>query len=84
MKKDGVSGGTGGYVTNIADIATAIMNKACTVEIVCDFRSQVDDGTLFCCYESSASKRLLWVRSNNGKLSAAANGCIGSAEAEMV
>ena len=32
MKKDGVSGGTGGYVTNIADIATAIMNKACTVE----------------------------------------------------
>ena len=80
MKKDGVSGGTGGYVTNIADIATAIINKACTIEIVCDFRSQVDDGTVFCCYESSASKRLLWVRSNNGKLSAAANGCIGSAE----
>lgn len=77
MKKDGVSGGTGGYVTNIADIATAIMNKACTVEIVCDFRSQVEDGTLFCCYESTASKRILWVRSNAGAV-AGADGCIGA------
>lgn len=77
MKKDGVSGGTGGYVTNIADIATAIMNKACTVEIVCDFRSQVEDGTLFSCYESTASKRILWVRSNAGA-AAGADGCIGA------
>ena len=80
MKKDGVSGGTGGYVTNIADIATAIMNKACTVEIVCDFRSQVEDGTLFCCYESIASKRILWVRSSKGGYTVDANGCIGAAE----
>ena len=80
MKKDGVSGGTGGYVTNIADIATAIMNKACTVEIVCDFRSQVEDGTLFCCYESTASKRILWVRSNKGSQNVNADGCIGAAE----
>ena len=80
MKKDGVSGGTGAYVTNIADIATAIMNKACTIEIVCDFRSQTEDGTVFCCYESSTSKRLLWVRSNNGSQNVNADGCIGSAE----
>ena len=77
MKKDGVSGGTGGYVTNIADIATALVNKNCTVEIVCDFRSQVEDGTIFCCYESTASKRLLWVRSNAGAV-AGADGCIGA------
>ncbi len=76
----GASGGTGGYVTNIADIATAIMNKACTVEIVCDFRSQVEDGTLFCCYESTASKRILWVRSNKGSQNVNADGCIGAAE----
>ena len=76
----GVSGGTGGYVTNIADIATAIMNKACTVEIVCDFRSQVENGTLFACYESTASKRILWARSNNGGATAAACGCFGSAD----
>lgn len=76
----GASGGTGGYVTNIADIATAIMNKACTVEIVCDFRSQVEDGTLFCCYESTVSKCILWVRSNKGDNSVYANGCIGSTD----
>ena len=77
MAKSGVSGGTGGYVTNIADIATALVNKNCTVEIVCDFRSQVEDGTIFCCYESTASKRLLWVRSNAGAV-AGADGCIGA------
>ena len=76
----GVSGGTGGYVTNVADIATAIMNKACTVEIVCDFRSQVEDGTLFSCYESVATRRILWVRSNKGGQNVDANGCIGAAE----
>ena len=35
----GVEGGTGGYLTDVADIATAIADKACTIEVVCDFRS---------------------------------------------
>ena len=39
MKKEGVEGGTGGYLTDVADIATAIADKACTIEVVCDFRS---------------------------------------------
>ena len=35
----GVEGGTGGYLTDVVDIATAIANKECTIEVVCDFRS---------------------------------------------
>ena len=35
----GVEGGTGGYLTDVVDIATAIANKECTIEAVCDFRS---------------------------------------------
>ena len=77
MKKEGVEGGTGGYLTDVADIATAFSNMACTVEIVCDFRSQADEGTVFCCYETYASRRLLWVTSNTGTV-AGANGCIGA------
>ena len=77
MKKEGVEGGTGGYLTDVADIATALTNMACTVEVVCDFRSQVEDGTVFCCYVTDPSKRLLWIRSNAGA-AAGADGCIGS------
>lgn len=35
----GVEGGTGGYLADVVDIATAIANKECTIEVVCDFRS---------------------------------------------
>ena len=77
MKKEGVEGGTGGYLTDVADIATAITNMACTVEVVCDFRSQEEDGTIFSCYETDATKRLLWIRSNAGAATGA-DGCIGS------
>lgn len=78
MKKEGVEGGTGGYLTDVADIATAIASKACTIEVVCDFRSQVEVGTIFCCYDTDTTKRLLWISSNKGDSTPRADGCIGS------
>ena len=78
MKKEGVEGGTGGYLTDVADIATAIADKACTIEVVCDFRSQVEVGTIFCCYDTDTTKRLLWISSNKGDSTPRADGCIGS------
>ena len=57
----------GGYITSAADIAAAVNAEACTIEIVCDVRSLVNDGTLFACVDGSNPKRrIAWVRSGDG------------------
>ena len=62
----GVSAG-GGYITSAADIASAVNAEACTIEIVCDVRSLVNDGTLFACVDGSNPKRrTAWARSGAG------------------
>ena len=59
----------GGYVSSAADIASAVNAEACTIEIVCDVRSLVNDGTLFACVDGSNPKRrTAWVRSGTGNL----------------
>ena len=58
-----------GYATNAAAIATAIgINRSATVEVVCDFRTMADDGTLIGLLDGSASRRVLWVRSANNNI----------------
>lgn len=57
----------GGYITSAADIASAVNAEACTIEIVCDVRSLVNDGTLFACVDGSNPKRrTAWARSGTG------------------
>ena len=59
----------GGYITSAADIASAVNAEACTIEIVCDVRSLVNDGTLFACVDGSNPKRrTAWARSGTGSL----------------
>ena len=60
---------------NIAPLAAAIAGKNATIEVVCDFRSLVDDGTLvaFC----DGDNRLLWVRSSTSQV---AKGCVAAFE----
>ncbi len=59
----------GGYITSAADIASAVNAEACTIEIVCDVRSLVNDGTLFVCVDGSNPKRrTAWARSGTGSL----------------
>ena len=69
-------GDHGCCLTSCADIAQAIIDKACTVEIVCDIASQVQDGTVVSVLGVDTSKRILWARTNNDL----AYGCIGAAE----
>ena len=58
-----------GYATNAAAIATAIaINRSATVEVVCDFRTMADDGTLIGLLDGSSSRRVLWVRSANNNI----------------
>ena len=65
----------GGFITDAADIATAINAEACTIEIVCNPIARVDDGSLFACVDGSGN-RMLWARSGNGKV----NGVIASVD----
>ena len=68
----------GGFITDAADIGAALNAEACTVEIVCNPVSLVNDGTLFACvdYVNGAKHRTAWVRSGNGRV----NGVIASME----
>ena len=54
----------GGYITDAADIATAVGAKAATIEIVCKPASLVNDATLFACVDKD-TKRIAWVRTGN-------------------
>ena len=51
----------GGYITDASDIAAAVNAEACTVEIVCDVASLVQDGSLFVLTDKDV-KRMAWVR----------------------
>ena len=51
----------GGYITDASDIAAAVNAEACTVEIVCDVASLVQDGSLFALTDKDV-KRMAWVR----------------------
>ena len=51
----------GGYIADAADIATAVNAEACTIEIVCDVKSLVQDGSLFALTDKDV-KRTAWVR----------------------
>ena len=67
------------WLSSCADIAQAVLDKSCTVEIVCDFGSQVHDTTVISLLGNTTSKRLLWVRSG-GTEKIGYEGCIGTAE----
>ena len=51
----------GGYITDAADIAATVNAEACTIEIVCDVKSLVQDGSLFALTDKDV-KRTAWVR----------------------
>ena len=51
----------GGYITDAADISAAVNAEACTIEIVCDVKSLVQDGSLFALTDKDV-KRTAWVR----------------------
>ena len=54
----------GGFISDASDIAAALNAEACTIEIVCDAKSLVDDGTLFACVDKDG-KRMAWARTNS-------------------
>ena len=68
----------GGYTTNAAAIATAIgINRSATVEVVCDFRSMVADGTIIGLLDGGMDRRLFWTRSAN---TSGLKGCLSVCE----
>lgn len=75
LAKDAQGNDHGCYLTSCADIAQAIIDKACTVEIVCDFASQSNDGTLMACVDGN-NNRILWARSYSGT----PDGCLATLE----
>ena len=66
----------GGFISDASDIAAALNAEACTIEIVCDAKSLVDNGTLFACTDEDG-RRIAWVRMNTIN---AAKGVVGTME----
>ena len=68
----------GGFITDASDIAAALNAEACTVEIVCNPVTIVNDATVFACTDANSPyTRLAYVRSNSGS---SAHGVVGAME----
>lgn len=55
----------GGYITDCADVAQAILNANATIEITCEVSELVNDGTLFSLVDGN-NVRIAWARTGNG------------------